>query len=93
MDYGIGEPTQIHSQAQQAGRPSGASTLQSRDISDEELDWQLSIVIQDFPSFGHWLATVALQAQGVMVSEGCVRESLTRVSGVPGIFGKRRVHQ
>ena len=93
LDYGIGEPTQIRSQAQQAGGLSGASTLQSRDIGDEELDWRLSIVIQDFPSFGRRLATAALRAQGVMVSEGRVRESLTRVSGVPGIFGGRRVHR
>ena len=39
------------------------------------------------------MATAALRAQGVMVSEGHVRESLTRVSGILGIFGGRRVHQ
>ena len=52
LDYGISEPTPNHSQAQQTGGPNGGSLLQSRDISDEELDWWLSIIIQDFPSFG-----------------------------------------
>ena len=92
LDYGISEPTPNHSQAQQTGGPNGGSLLQSRDISDEELDWWLLIIIQDFPSFGCRLATAALWAQGVRVSEGCVRNSLIRVSGVPGTFGRRRVH-
>ena len=52
LDYGISEPTPNHSQAQQTGGPNGGSLLQSRDISDEELDWWLLIIIQDFPSFG-----------------------------------------
>ena len=93
LDYGISEPTPNHSQAQQTGGLKGGSLLQSRDISDEKLDWWLSIIIQDFPSFGCRLATAALWAQGVRVSEGRVRNSLTWVSGVPGIFGGRRVHR
>ena len=92
LDYGIDEPMLGQSQTQQAGRPNGGS-LRSRETSDEELDRWLSIIIQDFPSFGRRLATAALRAQGVMVSEGRVRDSLTRVSGVPGTFGGRRVHR
>lgn len=92
IDYGIVVPGPSHSQAQQAvgdnGRPpySGA-------IGDEELDRYLAIVIQDFPSFGRRLATAALRANGVMVSEGRVRDSLARIRGVPGVFGGRRVHR
>ena len=87
LDYGIDEPIPSHSKTQQAGGLNGGSLLQLRETSNEELDRWLSIIIQDFPSFGRQLATAALRAQGVMVSEGRVRDSLTRVNGVPGIFG------
>ena len=59
----------------------------SAEISNEELDKCLAVVLQDFPSFGRWLATASLRANVVMVSEGCVRDSLTCVIGVSGIFG------
>ena len=39
------------------------------------------------------MATAALRANGVIVSEGRVRGSLARVSGVPGTFGGWRVHR
>ena len=63
------------------------------EVSNEELDQCLAIIMQDFPSFGRRLATASLRANGVIVSEGRVRDSLTRVSGVPGVFGGRRVHR
>lgn len=93
LDYGIDGPRSSNPQTLQAGGPDGGPPLQSRETSDEELDWWLSIIIQDFPSFGRRLATAALRAQGVLVSEGRVRDSLTRVNGVPGTFGGRRVHR
>lgn len=88
LDYGIDVPGPSHSQTQQVGRDNSDFPL-----SDEELDWYLANIMQDFPSFGRRLATASLRANGVIVSEGRVRESLTRVSGVPGTFGGRRVHR
>lgn len=88
LDYGIDVPGPSHSQIQQVGGDNGDSLL-----SDEELDWCLASIMQDFPSFGRRLAMASLRANGVIVSEGRVRESLTRVSGVPGTFGGRRVHR
>lgn len=63
------------------------------EITDEQLDRCLSTIIQDFPTFGRRLATAALRADGIMVPESRVRDSLARVSGTPGIFGGRRVHR
>jgi hypothetical protein len=81
-----------HPQTQQSVGDNGSS-LPSSEISDEELDRCLAIIMQDFPSFGRRLATASLRAHGVIVSEGRVRNSLTRVSGVPGTFGGRRIHR
>jgi hypothetical protein len=92
IDYGIVVPGPSHSQAQQAVGDNGGPPY-SGAIGDEELDRYLAIVIQDFPSFGRRLATAALRANGVMVSEGRVRDSLARIRGVPGVFGGRRVHR
>ena len=91
LEHGIYVSRPNHSQTQQAGRNGGVALL-SWEIGDEELDWCLSIVMQDFPTFGRQLATASLRANGVMVSESRVRDSLTRISGVPGTFGGRRVH-
>ena len=63
------------------------------EITDEQLDQCLAAIIQDFPTFGHRLATASLRANGIMVPEGRVRESLARVNGTPGIFGGQRVHR
>ena len=63
------------------------------EITDEELDQCLAAIIQDFPTFGRRLATASLRANGIMVPEGRVRESLACVNGTPGIFGGRRVHR
>ena len=92
LDYQIDAPM-IYPHTQQARRDNGGILLPSEGVSDEELDRHLAIIMQDFPSFGRRLATASLRANGVMVSEGRVRDSLTRVSGVPGIFGGRRVHR
>ena len=86
LDYGINVPgpsPPVHN----GGVPQVAV------ISDEELDQYLVIIMQDFPSFGRWLATACLKANGVMVSERRVREALVHVNGVPGTFGGRRVHR
>ena len=90
LEYGIEIPRPSHSQTQQA---SGDNSVSSEEISDEELDRCLAIIIQDFPTFGRRLAVASLRANGVMVSEARVRDPLTRVSGVPGTFGGRRVHR
>ena len=93
LEYGIDILRPGHSQTQQSHRDNGGSFLPSVEINDEELDRYLAIIMQDFPSFGRRLATACLRANGVVVSEGRVRNSLTRVSGVPGTFGGRRVHR
>jgi len=92
IDYGIVVSRPSHSQEQQVVGDDGGPP-HSGAIGDGELDHYLAIVIQDFPSFGRRLATAALRANGVMVSEGRVRDSLARIRGVPGIFGGRRVHR
>ena len=92
LDYGIVTPGPSHSQqVQQAGDNNTPS--HSETVSDEELDRHLAIIIQDFPTFGRRLATASLRANGVIVSESRVRDSLTRINGVPGVFGGRRVHR
>jgi hypothetical protein len=93
LEYGIDVPRPNHSQTQQASGDNGGPLLPLGEISDEQLDGYLHSIMQDFPSFGRRLATASLRANGVMVSEGRVRESLTRVSGVPGTFGGRRIHR
>ena len=90
LDYGINAQ---RSQTHQRTGDNDFSLLSPQEISDEQLDQCLAIIMQDFPSFGRRLATAALRRDGVMVSERHVRESLTRVSGVPGTFGGRRVHR
>jgi hypothetical protein len=92
LDYGIDVPGPSSSQVQRiGGENSGAPHPQP--IDDNELDRSLAVIIQDFPDFGRRLATASLRANGIMVSEGRVRESLRRVQGVPGVFGQRRVHR
>ena len=80
LEYGIHTPGPGHSQ--QARQVGG-----DNEVSDEELDQCLAIIMQDFPSFGQRLTTASLRANRVIVSEGRMRDSLTRVSGVPGVFG------
>ena len=48
LEYGIEIPQPSHSQTQQA---SGDNSVSSGEISDEELDWCLAIIIQDFSTF------------------------------------------
>jgi len=91
IDYGIVISRPSHSQTQQVVGDNGGPP-HSGAIGDDKLNHYLAIIIQDFPSFGHRLATVALQANGVMVSEGHVQDSLAWIRGVPGIFGGQRVH-
>jgi hypothetical protein len=91
LDYGIVTPGPSRSQAQQARNENTPSRSQA--IGDEELDWHLTGIIQDFPTFGRRLATASLRANGVIVSESRVRDSLTRINGAPGTFGGRRVHR
>ena len=91
LDYGIVVPKPSQPQGQQAGGDGAPPHLDT--ISDEELDQHLALVIQDFPTFGRWLAAASLWANGVLVTESRVRDSLTRISGVPGVFGGRRVHR
>jgi len=62
-------------------------------ISDNELDWCLAIILQDFPTFGRRLALGALRKDGVRVSEVRVRASLQRIRGVAGRFQDRRIHR
>lgn len=91
LDYGIATPGPSHPQVQQAG--DNNPPPHSETISNEELDQQLSIIIQNFPTFGRRLATAALRANGVIVPESRVRDSLARINGVPGTFGGRRIHR
>ena len=63
------------------------------EITDEQLDQHLAIIIQDFPNFGRRLATASLRAIGVIVPEHRVGDSLAHVNGTPGTFGGRRVHR
>jgi len=93
LDYGIEVPQPGNSRTQLAIEDNQGSLPPSAEISNEELDKCLAVVMQDFPSFGRRLATASLRANGVMVSEGRVRDSLTRVIGVSGIFGGRRIHR
>lgn len=65
----------------------------SEEITNEQLDQHLAIIIQDFPTFGRRLATAALRANGIAVPEHRVRDALVRINGTPGTFGGRRVHQ
>ena len=60
-------------------------------ISDIELDQCLALILQDFPTFGQWLATGALWKDGVRVSEGRVRASLQRIRGVAGHFQDQNI--
>jgi hypothetical protein len=92
LDYGIVIPGPSRSQAQQAGGDDGGPS-HSGALSDDELDRYLTILIQDFPTFGRRLATASLRANGIIVSEVRVRDSLVRIRGVPGTFGGRRVHR
>jgi hypothetical protein len=84
LDHGIITPGPSHSQAQQA-RDNNAPS-HSEAISDEDLDQHLAIIIQDFPTLGRRLATASLRANGVIVPESRVRDSLARINGVPGVF-------
>jgi hypothetical protein len=94
LEHGIIALRPNHSQTRQAQAVGdNGGSLPSGEIGDEELDRCLGIIMQDFPSFGRRLATASLRAHGVIVSEGHVRNSLTRVSGVPGTFGGRRIHR
>jgi hypothetical protein len=93
LEHGIDIPRPGCSQARQTSGDNSNSLLPSGGVSDEELDWYLAIIMQDFPTFGRRLATASLRANGVIVSEGRVRESLTRVNAVPGTFGGRRIHR
>jgi hypothetical protein len=93
LDYGINLPGPSRSHTQLADHDEGNPLPPSGEISNQELDQFLAIVMQDFPTFGRRLATASLRANGVIVSEGRARESLARVSGVPGTFGGRRVHR
>ena len=80
-DYGI-----IISQSnkQQTG---GQEVLPQPEITNDQLDQHLAIIIQDFPNFGWQLATALLRTIGVIVPECWVRDSLTHVNGTPGTFG------
>lgn len=85
LDYGINIPGPGHLQPQ--------PLQQLPTIGDDELDAYLAIIMQDFPSFGRRMAMAALRSSGVMVPESRVRESLVRVTGVPRVFGGRRVER
>jgi hypothetical protein len=52
LDYGINIPGPSRSQTQQAGGDNCSPLLHSGEIGDEELDRYLSVIIQDFPTFG-----------------------------------------
>jgi len=91
LDYGIPGPGPSQPQIQQAGENNNAPPRQA--VTDDELDQCLAAVLQDFPLFGRRLATGALRANGMIVAESRVRESLARIRGVPGTFGGRRVHR
>jgi hypothetical protein len=91
LDYGIVTPGPSHRQDHQAG--ANNTPPHSGTISHEDLDQCLSIIIQDFPTFGRRLATASLRTHGITVPESCVRDSLTRINGAPGTFGGRRVHR
>ena len=93
LDYGIITPGPTHPQQAHSATSDNHALPHSGLIADDELDRHLAVIIQDFPNFGRRLATAALRANGVMVSEARVRDSLERVSGVPGTFGGRRVHR
>lgn len=85
QDYGIITPG--------PSRQTGTLHPHPHEITDEQLDQYSSIIIQDFPTFGRRLTTAALRANGIIVPESRVRDSLARVSGTPGTFGGRRVHR
>lgn len=93
LDHGIIVPGPTHPQQAQPASRDNHTLSHSEVIADDQLDRHLAVIIQDFPTFGRRLATAALRANGVIVSEGRVRDSLARVSGVPGTFGGRRVHR
>ena len=92
LEYGIVVPGPSQSQTQQAGENGNIPPLPGA-ITDDELDQCLAPVLQDFPFFGRRLATGALQANGIIVAESRVRDSLARIRGVPGTFGGRRIHR
>ena len=92
LEYGIAVPGPSLSQTQHIGENNNNPSSREP-IDDAELDWHLAIIIQDFPTFGRRLATASLRANGVIVSESRVRDSLTRINGAPGVFGGRRVHR
>jgi hypothetical protein len=93
LDYEIDVPQPNRSQTEQVNGGNGGGSLQSGEIGDEEVDWYLATIVQDFPTFGRRFAAAALLANGIIISEDRVRESLARVRGVPGVFGGRRVHR
>ena len=92
LDYGIMVPGPSQPQTQEAGE-NGNAPPHPGAITDDELDQCLAAVLQDFPFCGRRLATGALRANGMIVAESCVRDSLARIRGVPGTFGGRRVHR
>jgi hypothetical protein len=87
QDYGIITP--------EPSQQTGSSDTHSypHRITDEQLDQYLSIIIQDFPTFGRRLATASLRTNGIVVPESRVRDSLARINGTPGTFGGRRIHR
>ena len=91
LDYGIDDQGSSRSRGQHT-RDSN-TPLHSSSITDEDLDQHLSVVIQDFPTFGRRLATASLRANGITIPESRVRDSLVRINGAPGVFGGRRVHR
>jgi len=93
LDYGIPGPGPRQPQTQQQAEENGNAIPHPGIITDDELDRSLAAILQDFPFFGRRLATGALRANGVIVPEIRVRDSLTRIRGVPGTFGGRRVHR
>jgi len=94
QDYGLIAPAPAPAPAPGPTQQTDTSDIHPpHRITDEQLDQYLSIIIQDFPTFGRRLATASLRANGIMVPESRVRDSLVRVSGTPGTFGGRRIHR
>ena len=63
------------------------------DISDADLDCQVTDIIRSFPKFGRRMVDGALQARGIQVSRARIVASLRRIKGSVPSFNRRQIER
>ena len=62
-------------------------------LTDFELDAQVSMILELFPSFGRRMISGALQSNGHIVPRDRINASYLRLHGPPSSFGDRRIQR